>query len=57
MGLFGIGKGITKIIIGVVSGDADEIINGVKKVVINTVTTIAINEAEERLTNDDDKLD
>jgi hypothetical protein len=57
MGLLGIGKGFAKIIIGVVSGDADEIINGVKKVAINAVTTMTINEAEEKLTNDDDEDD
>lgn len=54
MGLFGIGKGVAKIVIGAVSGDAEEIIKGVKKVAINTVTIIAVNEAEERLISDDD---
>jgi uncharacterized protein YjaG (DUF416 family) len=57
MGLLGIGKGVAKIVMGAVSGDAEEIIRGVKKIAINTVTTIAVNEAEERLTSDDDDDD
>lgn len=54
MGLFGVGKGIYKIVKGVVTGEADEIIVGIKKVGINLITTIVVNEAHERLVNDDD---
>lgn len=57
MGLFGIGKGVVKIVIGAVTGDAEEVVKGVKKVAINTVTTIIVNEAEEKLANDDDEDD
>jgi hypothetical protein len=57
MGLYGIGKGIFKIVKGVATGEGDEIIKGIKKTAVNTVTTIATNEAAERITNDDDEDD
>jgi hypothetical protein len=54
MGLIGIGKGIAKIVKGVVEGEGEEIIKGVKKTGINIATTIFTNEAHERIVNDDD---
>lgn len=42
MGLLGIGKGVFKIAKGVVEGDAEEIILGAKKTVINAATSVGI---------------
>lgn len=39
MGLLGLGKGIVKVIEGVVTGDSEALIKGVKKTAINAVTT------------------
>jgi hypothetical protein len=57
MGLFGIGKGIYKVVKGVATGEIDEVVKGVKKVGINIVTTMVGNEAHERIVNDDDEDD
>lgn len=54
MGAFGIGRGICKIVKGIATGDGEEIVLGIKKTAINTLSTIAFNEGHERLINDDD---
>ncbi len=41
MGAFGLGRGIVKTIIGVVTGDGEMVVKGIKKTAINTVTTVA----------------
>lgn len=41
MGLFGLGKGIAKTIGGIVTGDSEMVIKGIKKTAINAVTTTA----------------
>lgn len=53
--MFGIGKGLFKVVKGVITADGEEIIMGIKKAAINTVTTIVANEARERFINDDDE--
>ena len=40
MGLFGIGKGIGKIVAGVLEGDAGKIVKGVAQTALGTVTTV-----------------
>jgi|GEM_PF-2586300 len=57
MGILGIGKGIAKIINGIISDEPEEIIKGVKKTGKNIVTTIFVNKMEERIVNDDDESD
>lgn len=58
MGLLGIGKGLFKMAKGVVEGDAEEIILGAKKTVINAATSVGHAIAGELLekahTDDDD---
>lgn len=39
MGLFGLGKGIAKTIGGIVTGDSEMLVKGLKKTAINAVTT------------------
>lgn len=41
MGLWGLGKGIGKTLIGVLTADGEMIVKGVKKTAINAVTTVA----------------
>lgn len=58
MGLFGLGKGIAKIVGGVVTGDSEMLISGLKKTGINAVTTsiqIVANEVWEKAHTDDDE--
>ena len=40
MGLWGIGKGIGKIVVGVLEGDAGKIVKGVAQTALGTVTTV-----------------
>ena len=40
MGLWGIGKGIGKIVVGVLEGDASKIVKGVAQTALGTVTTV-----------------
>ena len=40
MGILGIGKGIVKMADGIIKGDAEKVIGGVKTTLINTATTI-----------------
>ncbi len=58
MGLLGIAKGVFKMGKGVIEGDAEEIILGAKKTVINTATSVGHAIAGELLekahTDDDD---
>lgn len=39
MGLLGLGKGIAKTIGGIVTGDSEMLVKGIKKTAINAVTT------------------
>ena len=39
MGLLGLGKGIAKTIGGIVTGDSEMLVKGLKKTAINAVTT------------------
>lgn len=39
MGLFGLGKGIAKTIGGLLTGDGEMLVKGIKKTAINAVTT------------------
>lgn len=39
MGLLGLGKGIAKTIGGIVTGDGEMLVKGIKKTAINAVTT------------------
>lgn len=39
MGLFGLGKGLVMTTIGIVTGDSEMVVKGLKKTAINTVTT------------------
>lgn len=58
MGLFGLGKGIGKIVMGIATGDGEMIVSGVKKTVVNTVTTavqIASKEVWEKAHTDDEE--
>ena len=41
MGLFGLGKGIAKVVGGIVTGDGEMIVSGLKKTAINAATTTA----------------
>lgn len=41
MGAFGLGRGIAKTVIGVVTGDGEMVVKGLKKTAVNTVTTVA----------------
>lgn len=41
MGAFGLGHGIAKTVIGVVTGDGEMVVKGLKKTAVNTVTTVA----------------
>lgn len=58
MGLFGLGKGIAKVVGGIVTGDGEMIVSGLKKTAINAATTTAQIAAKEFLekahTDDDD---
>lgn len=57
MGLLGIGKGIFKMAKGVIEGDAEEIILGAKKTVVNTATSVGqaiVGELLEKAHTDDD---
>lgn len=57
MGFLGLGKGIVKTIVGVATGDADEIGKGLKKVAINLVTTVCSvvkGDTDETISSDDD---
>lgn len=58
MGLIGVGKGILKTIAGVISGDGEEIVKGIKKTLVNTVTTIVSTvsgNSDEAISSDDDE--
>lgn len=60
MGLLGIGKGLVKTLGGVVTGDEEMIVKGLKKIAINTVTTgaqILANEVWDKAHEDDDDDD
>lgn len=39
MGLFGLGKGLVKTTVGIISGDSEMVVKGLKKTAINAVTT------------------
>lgn len=57
MGLFGLGKGIAKVVGGIVTGDGEMIVSGLKKTAINAATTttqIAAKEFWEKAHTDDD---
>lgn len=58
MGLFGLGKGIVTVVGGIVTGDYEKIVSGLKRTVINEPTTIAQIAAKEfwekAHTDDDD---
>ena len=43
MGLFGLGKGIAKVVGGIVTGDGEMIVSGLKKTAINAATTTTKN--------------
>lgn len=58
MGLIGVGKGILKTIAGVISGDGEEIVRGVKKILVNIVTTVVSTisgNKDEAISSDDDE--
>lgn len=58
MGLIGLGKGILKTVAGVITGDGEEIVRGVKKILVNTVTTVVSmisGNKDEAISSDDDE--
>lgn len=58
MGLIGVGKGILKTVAGVISGDGEEIVRGVKKILVNIVTTVVSTisgNKDEAISSDDDE--
>jgi hypothetical protein len=60
MGLFGLAYGLAKTIEGVVTGDEELLIKGIKKTAINTVTTAVqyfSGNTSEGTTSDDDPDD
>ena len=61
MGLFGIGKGLVKVVTGIVEGDIGKIAKGAGQAVLGTVTTIistVSGDADEIVDNEtDDVLD
>lgn len=60
MGLLGLGKGLLKVAGGIVTGDSDMLVSGLKKTAVNAVTTTAQIVAKEvwekAHTDDDDDL-
>lgn len=60
MGLLGLGKGIAKTIGGIVTGDSEMVVKGLKKTAINAVTTtisICSGNVHETASEDDDPDD
>lgn len=58
MGLWGLAKGLGKVAGGIITGDGEMIVSGLKKTAINTATTavqIATNEVWEKAHTDDDE--
>lgn len=60
MGLFGLVRGVGKTLIGVATGDGEMIVKGLKKTVINGVTTavqaVTLSVGEHILEDDDELL-
>lgn len=57
MGLFGLGKGLVKIAGGIITGDGEMLVSGLKKTAVNAVTTtvqIVGREVWEKAHTDDD---
>lgn len=61
MGLYGIVKGVTKVVIGIVEGDISKIAKGVGQTALGTATTVvdAVLRRHEKIINNetDDVLD